>query len=76
MPGVEVVVTNRLYPSDLPDPEQMCRKYYRSKAAHRVSGSGLGLYVVDGLVRLLRGSLRVALEPEEPEISLHVWIPA
>ena len=76
VPGVEVVVTNRLYPSDLPDPEQMCRKYYRSKAAHRVSGSGLGLYVVDGLVRLLRGSLRVALEPEEPEISLHVWIPA
>ena len=74
--GVEVVVTNRLYPSDIPDPGKMFSKYYRSKSAHRVSGSGLGLYVVDGLVRLLKGSVRVELDPELPEISLHVWIPA
>lgn len=74
--GVEVVVHNRLYPSDPPDPDQMFSKYYRSKSAHRVSGSGLGLYVVDGLVRLLKGSVRAELKPEISEISLHVWIPA
>lgn len=74
--GVEVTVCNRLQPNDIPDPEQMFGKYYRSKLAHRVSGSGLGLYVVDGLVRLLKGSVRIALRTDVPEMALHVWIPA
>lgn len=76
VPGVTVTVCNPLSPADMPDPGQMFGKYYRSRFAHRVSGSGLGLYVVDGMVRLLKGSVRAVVDPESPEICLHVWIPA
>lgn len=74
--GVQVRVHNRLRPGDAPDPQRMASKYYRSQEAHRVSGSGLGLYVVDGLVRMLGGDMQIALDSERSEISLHVDLPA
>lgn len=41
----------------MPDPDLVFRKYYRSELAHARLGSGLGLYLVDNLVRMLGGSV-------------------
>lgn len=58
-----VVVTNAVGRSGLPDPERVFEKYYRSPKASYRSGSGLGLYLVLGLVQEMGGNLRY--EPQD-----------
>lgn len=54
--GVGIAVEN--WPAAaLPDPERLFDKYYRGPGAHRKSGSGLGLYIVQGISRLLGGAI-------------------
>lgn len=53
--GVGIAVEN--WPAAaLPDPRRLFDKYYRGPGAHRKSGSGLGLYIVQGISRLLGGA--------------------
>ena len=47
----------------LPDATQLFQKYYRSPAAQRRSGTGLGLYLAQNLARMLGG--QIAYEPQE-----------
>ena len=56
-----------------PDPALAFDKYYRSPAATKVSGSGLGLFLVRELVQALHGE--VQLTTEENFIKFTVWIP-
>lgn len=73
VPGVAIDVANLPGRAGWPDPEQVFRKYYRHPHAHKATGSGLGLFLVEGLARLLQG--RVAYLPTEKEIVFRLWLP-
>ena len=53
-----LTVSNAIGRAGLPDAHRLFEKYYRSPRASHRSGSGLGLYVVRGLVQVMGGQLR------------------
>lgn len=57
----------------LPDAQRVFQKYYRSPRAGYCSGSGLGLYLVRGLVRQMGGEVRY--EPEGGTVRFRVLLP-
>ena len=71
--GVAIDVANLPGRAGWPDPKQVFRKYYRHPRAHKATGSGLGLFLVEGLARLLQG--HVAYVPTEQEIVFRLWLP-
>lgn len=54
---VVLTVVSDVGPAGKPDPEKVFSKYYRHGNAQRWTGSGLGLYLVHGLVGNLGGSM-------------------
>lgn len=52
-----VSVRNEVGNTGKPDPDKVFSKYYRHRQAQRRTGSGLGLYLVHGLVTNLGGQL-------------------
>lgn len=46
-----------------PDPHRVFQKYYRSPSAQRYTGTGLGLYIVQNLVKALNGELLYRPDP-------------
>lgn len=58
----------------LPDASQIFEKYYRGPHARRQSGSGLGLFLVKGLLDLMQGE--IAYTNEDNQIVFTIWIPA
>jgi two-component system, sensor histidine kinase LadS len=71
--GIRVTVTNPPGPAGLPDPEHVFDKYYRSPQAYGQSGSGLGLYLVKGLVEQLGGTIDYSGSSER--VEFRVWLP-
>jgi signal transduction histidine kinase len=69
-----VRVSNEPGRAGLPDARQVFQKYYRSPQARRSSGTGLGLYLVWHLVKLLGG--RVSYEPDQGRVHFVVCLPA
>ena len=59
---LHVVITNTAQPGCQPDPEQLFTAYYRAAGAFRVSGSGVGLFVVKALVDHLQARIAYQLE--------------
>ena len=57
-----------------PDPEHVFEKYYRNTSATKISGSGLGLFLVKELVSALHGDVTYSINNEL--IKFTVWIPA
>lgn len=51
-------VANAVGENDAPDPESLFNRYYRGEYAHDKSGTGLGLYLVKSLCKILGGSIR------------------
>lgn len=81
-PGVVCRVDNAVGRSGRPDATALFGKYHRGQAVAGLSGSGLGLYVVHGLVQALGGSVRCLAPPddpggtqEEPPVSFELWLP-
>ena len=66
-------VTNQAGTAGLPDAAQLFEKYYRSPQARRVSGSGLGLFLVKGLIDLLQGAISYTAQAGHPVFT--VWVP-
>jgi signal transduction histidine kinase len=64
---------NQVSPGGLPDAERLFEKYYRSPQAQRVSGSGLGLFLVKGLLDLMQG--RIGYEVRGQQVIFSVWLP-
>ena len=67
-------VANLAGPVGLPAAERLFEKYYRSPQARRLTGSGLGLFLVKGLLNLLKGTIHYA--PVGSHAVFSVWIPA
>ena len=57
-PKVEIVVTNKINEAWAPDPMLLFSRFYRHPLALKTTGSGLGLYLVDEICRLLGGAVR------------------
>lgn len=57
----------------LPDPAQLFKKYYRGTQARRLSGSGLGLFLVKSTLDLMQGQITYTEASGEADFS--VWLP-
>ncbi len=66
-------VTNMAGTAGLPDANQLFEKYYRSAHARRLPGSGLGLFLVRGLLELMQGRIKYA--PQEEAVIFTIWLP-
>ena len=71
--GVRITVSNRVGAVGAPDAKQVFRKFYRAPAARGKTGSGLGLHIAEGLVRLLGGYLKYSSSGNTVQFVL--WIP-
>ena len=71
--GITALFDNEQGNAGMPDPDQVFGKYYRHQRAQAQIGSGLGLYIVRGLVRLLGGW--VAYQPTESRVRFRIWLP-
>lgn len=65
-------VSNTVGENDAPDPDSLFNRYYRGPYAHDKSGTGLGLYLVKSLCRILEGSIR--FESDDHKITFTVEI--
>ena len=72
-PGWLWRVDNEAGSAGLPDTERLFEKYYRSPQARRLSGSGLGLFLVKGLLDLMQGTIHY--EPQDDHAVFSVWLP-
>jgi signal transduction histidine kinase len=64
-PVLLLEVSNEVSDLLLPDPKRIFERYYRSKGAHRTLGSGLGLFLVQGWVEAMGGSIEGRLNGEQ-----------
>ena len=71
--GIEFAIENAPGPAGFPDPDLVYDKYYRSPMAHRQTGSGLGMYLVKGLLVPLKG--RISYRPTADNVRFFVWLP-
>lgn len=72
--GVCITVSNRPGAASWPDADKVFKKYYRSAGAEAQSGTGLGLYLVRTLARLVGGDCVYA--PDETNIRFELWLPS
>jgi signal transduction histidine kinase len=70
-----VLITVRNQSNDLAglDPQAVFEKFYRGPAARGRSGSGLGLYICQEIVRILGGTIQCHIEQDTIRVDL--WIP-
>lgn len=71
--GVSLEIRNLPGLAGLPDPDKVFQKYYRSRAAHHQTGSGLGLYLVRSMAGRLGGEVSYLYENEMVKFKL--WLP-
>ena len=72
-PGWLWQVSNQVGLAGLPDADRLFEKYYRSPQARRLSGSGLGLFLVKGLLDLMHGSITYSVQDDRAVFSF--WVP-
>jgi signal transduction histidine kinase len=71
--GFCLQVSNAPGAAGLPDADKVFSKYYRSAAARRQSGTGLGLYLSLNLAQLIGAQLRYL--PTDSLIQFELWLP-
>ena len=71
--GILVSVSNEPAGAGRPDAHKVFKKYYRSPGAHSKTGSGLGLYLVHSMARLLGGWVSYA--PDASHVRFELWLP-
>lgn len=72
--GISITVMNLPGAAGRPDTEKIFEKYYRSKAAHHQTGSGLGLYLARSMAYMLGGE--IAFVHDDLFIRFNLWLPA
>ena len=73
-PGVYVQFINDVGSMGAPDPQHVFKKYYRNSSATKISGSGLGLYLVYELMQLIGGL--VSYQFQQNKVIFKLWIPS
>ena len=71
--GVSITIQNLIGVASYPDAKKVFQKYYRHKAAHHKTGSGLGLYLVKEMVQLLNGD--VSYTYDTTSVTFKLWLP-
>lgn len=71
--GVSIGIKNLIGAAGYPDKDKVFQKYYRSKAAHHPTGSGLGLYLVKTMIILLGGE--VSYQHDDTHVTFKLWLP-
>jgi signal transduction histidine kinase len=66
-------IQNEISPIGAPDPSLVFDKYYRGATASKISGSGLGLFLVRELTHALAGEVKCHVNHDS--ITFTVWIP-
>ena len=74
VPGSRLAITNAVGMMGAPDPDRVFKKYYRNPSATRLSGSGLGLFLVHELIGVPGGSIEC--QPRDEQVTFTLWIPA
>ena len=72
--GVAITVSNRPGKAHWPDAQRIFTKYYRSKGAESLPGTGLGLYLVRTVAQRLGGGCRYI--PDDKHIRFELWLPS
>ncbi|MDO8692598.1 MAG: 7TM-DISM domain-containing protein [Sheuella sp.] len=72
--GLTVTIQNSVAAQDVPDKDLIFTKYYRGTMANRVSGSGLGLYLVQSMSQLLGAELSFSCHDDY--VTFKIWIPS
>ena len=72
--GISIRVGNRIGSMGAPDAGQVFKKYYRNTQATKMTGSGLGLFLVHELVGVMGGEITYTSDNEE--VLFNLWIPA
>ena len=72
---ITLTVTNTVGEVGLPDEEKIFTKYYRAEKAHKYTGSGLGLYLVINLIKLLKGQARYFVSTDRKLITFELTLP-
>jgi signal transduction histidine kinase len=65
-------VTNAVGENDAPDPGSLFNRYYRGEYAHDKSGTGLGLYLVKSLCKILGGSIRFDHKDQQVQFTVEL----
>lgn len=71
--GWALQVCNAPGVAGLPDVDKVFAKYYRSAAAHRQSGTDLGLFLSHNLAQQIGAELRY--QPTDTHICFELWLP-
>jgi signal transduction histidine kinase len=72
--GLTITIQNSVAAQDVPDKDLIFTKYYRGTMANRVSGSGLGLYLVQSMSQLLGAELSFSCHDDY--VTFKIWIPS
>jgi len=72
--GFNFRIENAVGPSGIPDAEKVFDKYYRAPQAHKLTGSGLGLYLAQGIALKLGGKL--SYHPSADRVAFSLNLPA
>jgi signal transduction histidine kinase len=64
------VVSNRIGVCGQPDPDRVFEKYYRGEGAKKVSGTGVGLYLVQQLAQRLGGTCQYLADAESVRFAV------
>lgn len=71
--GIQILVENEVSGVDMPDASQVFEKYYRGPSSSKISGSGLGLFLIKQLTHALGGEVDCSIIKNS--ITFRVWIP-
>jgi len=72
-PGVSIVVANKTGLASWPEPDKVFKKYYRSVGAKTISGTGLGLFLVASMARVIGATC--AYVPDDTHVRFELWLP-
>jgi len=71
--GLAFIVANKTGIASWPDPQLVFQKYYRSTGAQAISGTGLGLFLVASMSKIIGGSCSYV--PDDTQVRFELWIP-
>jgi signal transduction histidine kinase len=71
--GVTITVVNKTGIAGWPEADKVFKKYYRSTGAKMISGTGLGLFLVASMARIIGATCTYA--PDDTYVRFELWLP-